>query len=735
MTLYLQQNKKGRSRKIPLLLSLLLVSTAITSVQGKDGELRGSLNQRSSYHAPNTVGWDEAVKDPPEALSEKIQIEEYIDEPNVEVLPASKVFVSPLSGGMAVKNPSEKIHDEEYIEEPNVEVSPAKAFAAPTSDVIKKFMAEHNLKEGEDLPMQQITSSNTFQADGKMFSLNDLMPVDVFTADATYWEDGEPMTLPAASTFVKENGDDTVVVTKGGSKDGMRSIDIVHSDGSVTYMEEVSDGVVATVLPETRDRDSLQKFVMGHMDVDDDGEIEDDGDDDHDAEGGHEWRKLSKEYDFTVEHKGENGRMLQAGCSAFRIIDVAIAYESSFCSAMGGSENANAAVQQIVSRASVVYQRNLCTKIQISHMEGFCTAASDPYREGVMLNNSGCSGGGLLGFFSNFWSVRRESIRRDAAHLFSGTGLECANDRCVIGCASARSLCQSSRSYGVNFITFNRDGQMQSNLFAHELGHNAGSTHDPTTSSFEFIMEPTINGGANGFSQPSRNSISSFLDSRSCISVEQANPTAPTPPAPAPPAPTLSPPSSAPCGCTSCTASVLTSVINGFRCIDIINFVIATQGMSQLGACTFASDQFSSICGQECDPNQCGSGDASGGRGTIRSRFDSTCMDVNVANSNVRASDCNGGTDQDWIYDASTQRIMTAFNSDYCLDWNIADNNLYVFPCHSGRNQKWTWDGSRIKSLLNQNACIDLNVGSTHFSLNSCHSGFDQQFAVPVQFF
>lgn len=381
---------------------------------------------------------------------------------------------------MAVKNPtdalSEKVHSDEFIEEPVMESS-AKTFAAPPADIMKHFMVGHNLKEDEDLPLQQITSSNTFEADGRVHSLENLVPVDVFTADATYLHNGEVSTLPEPSTFMKVEGDDTLLVTMGGPKTQMRTIDIVHGDGSVTYMEEVSDGVVATVLPEARDKESLRKFVMAHIEADDDGEVEGDDDDDtaDDIDSDGFWRKLSELDSLVEDTNGNEIRRVQSGCSAFRIIEVAIAYESTFCSAMGGSGNADAVVQQIVSRASSLYERNLCAKIQISHMEGFCSTSSDPYRAGVMLNDSGCNGGGLLEFFDDYWSRNRGSVRRDAAHLFSGTGLECdRNGSCVIGCARSPSLCNSARSYAVNYIAFSRDSQLQSNLFAHELGHNAG---------------------------------------------------------------------------------------------------------------------------------------------------------------------------------------------------------------------------------------------------------------------
>lgn len=267
----------------------------------------------------------------------------------------------------------------------------------------------------------------------------------------------------------------------------------------------------------------------------------------------------------------------------------------------------------------------------------------------------------------------------------------------------------------------------------------AGSSHDSTTSRFEYIMEPRINSGADGFSSTSRNSITRYLDRSSCISVEPSGPTGPTPTPPAPAPPSPSPPSSAPCGCFSCTSDVLISDADGFRCIDRINWIILTQGMTQFEACALVSGEFPSVCGSGCDPNQCGDGTGDSGSGgvtgTIQSQYDSTCMDVNVNTGGVHTSTCHGRTDQDWVYDANTQRIMSAYSTDYCLDWNLSNNDLVVFPCHSGTNQKWIWDGNRIKSVRNQNACIDLNLRTTNLYLNNCHGLSDQNFVVPSNFF
>lgn len=134
-------------------------------------------------------------------------------------------------------------------------------------------------------------------------------------------------------------------------------------------------------------------------------------------------------------------------------------------------------------------------------------------------------------------------MQRDSVQLFSGTGLECDNDGCVIGCAYTRATCLSTFSaYGVNWVGYTSNAVAQSQLVSHELGHNVGANHD--SGSRDFIMFP-VNGANERFF--SSQSIASFTVSRNenCLDLVGANtPTpAPTPSPTPPPGPTNPPPS------------------------------------------------------------------------------------------------------------------------------------------------------------------------------------------------
>ena len=330
-------------------------------------------------------------------------------------------------------------------------------FAFPSAEIIDTFMARHHMKKGASMPLQKISKQNTIKVKGTEHSLDNLIPLNVFSSDATYMFNGRKQkSLPAVSNYIKVDGDSTMVVTKGPGGN-VQMVDITYADGSHEYLEEISNGILAMILPEARDKVALQQFIFAEPKVLGENRRLNPG------------RKLMKEYDSSVDE-----RQLQSGCTSLKVIEIAIAYESSFCARKGGETNAANAVQQIVAIASNLYQNNFCCKIQISYMEGFCNPTIDPYKASVILNKSGCSGNGLLTFFSSFWSKNRRSVKRDSAHLFSGTGLECSNNGCVIGCGYIKAICDSVYGYAVNYITFTSDVQMQTILFAHELGHNAG---------------------------------------------------------------------------------------------------------------------------------------------------------------------------------------------------------------------------------------------------------------------
>lgn len=147
-------------------------------------------------------------------------------------------------------------------------------------------------------------------------------------------------------------------------------------------------------------------------------------------------------------------------CSIFEV-----EYDSTFCKDFGYNKaTADTAVQYIVALSSIHYQKpGLCTKIRISHLEGFCDPNNDDYTNVVDSSDVGCYSNAPLDTvypaFKNFWSTNRASNLGATAHLFYGK--DAGPTGSTIGCAGISVLCKSS-AYGVNEMTFSNNWAMRS---------------------------------------------------------------------------------------------------------------------------------------------------------------------------------------------------------------------------------------------------------------------------------
>jgi hypothetical protein len=338
---------------------------------------------------------------------------------------------------------------------------------------IRKFKFHHNLKQDISLNLARIENDNTVTLrDGRMYGLGDLEGVNVYAPNAQYILDGETIALPSAMesrTFMGKVGGETIMITKGKSGE-ILTMDIFGLDGSDEYMATVKPGLLATITPDNVDEESLRKFTMDDMVFV--GSEED---------GKEPYERALKGAQLQEPHlrsrRGSNssgGRSLQLNeCSTVYTIQVAAAFDSTFCAKQGGASSTRQEIERIVARASAMYQlQGACTKLQISHLEGFCEENDDPYRAGVNLNHIGCGGDGLLDFFAAYWKDNRGSVSRDAAHLFYARDLAGSS----IGCAYVNALCSKNSGYGVNEMEFSTDEQRRAIVFAHELGHNIGTS-------------------------------------------------------------------------------------------------------------------------------------------------------------------------------------------------------------------------------------------------------------------
>lgn len=346
----------------------------------------------------------------------------------------------------------------------------------------EEFRNKHDLKKDSMIHVQKISSENSIFVNRKEYFLNDVQPFQVFTSDAQYIYEGNEEPLPQTSIYIQENDKESMLLSK--SRDGnIKSITIFDkTNGSSIDFKPISPTAptyLAKVLPEDTDTNTLsQKFTLPEV-----------------RESSKPNRNLN--IDHVRTRTRNDGQQIECRCT--REIQMAIAYDSSFCSQMRGKENAIDEVAQIISNVSQKYQQfGVCTRVTINYVEGFCQRWLDPYYSFIKSNKSGCDGHGLLDNFQEYWEKNRNSIHRDTAHLFSGTGLECDdNGGCVVGCAYMEAMC-SQEAYGVNYATFSGNSNMRAVLIAHEIGHNYGAEH--FESNKDFIMYPAVNDAPSGFS-------------------------------------------------------------------------------------------------------------------------------------------------------------------------------------------------------------------------------------------
>jgi hypothetical protein len=359
----------------------------------------------------------------------------------------------------------------------------ASAHATDENDLdsdIRSFKLKHHLKPDAILTLVLIEKDHTVTLpDGLVYGFGDLEPVEVYASDAYYMLDGELIPLPSvleSRTWIsKVNGGDTVMMTKDAIGE-INTVDIFGANGSNEYMAAVRPGLLATIKPDDLDPESLKKATMSDVSFSED---EDEPYERALLEGAsiqdrkNLWTYEKRSVARAEEDVGRGGRFLQSSdCSSLHVIEVAIAFDSTFCVSHDGGRASRQEIERIVARSSLLYgQQGVCAKLVISHLEGFCTDSEDPYRAGVDLNDIGCQSDGLLNVLRDFWNANRESVRRDAAHLFYARDLAGSS----IGCASTRTLCSSRDAYGANEMGFSSDEQRRAILFAHELGHNVGA--------------------------------------------------------------------------------------------------------------------------------------------------------------------------------------------------------------------------------------------------------------------
>lgn len=371
------------------------------------------------------------------------------------------------------------------------------------------FQEDYNLKKDARLPIQEISTTNTITYKNKIFSLEGTVSIDIFTAGATYMHDGVEKEVPRhmMSVSEKRSKDEVMKVYKNLSGDVDYITIMQRISGTVVEFKAMHPNVFVTIEQDDYDYDGIDaKYSFAEMENQD-----------------HRYRANSSSQDIGPAPQ------MAAACSKFRQIDLAIAYESSFCSQNGGtSGSSDLVVRNVVSEASSMYEQDdLCIVIKIVHLEGYCNPNSDPYVDIVNLNQSGCSNEGILDGFQDLWIATRRGIARDVAHLFSGTPLECSNGNCKIGCAYEGGICTTDLGefdigFAAHYLTFTQSANLRATAVAHELGHNCGATHISGNDVANHIMVADFQGNS-VFHERTIKMMKDVLDEKNCVGTADLN--------------------------------------------------------------------------------------------------------------------------------------------------------------------------------------------------------------------
>jgi hypothetical protein len=240
-----------------------------------------------------------------------------------------------------------------------------------SEEVLVDFRQSQGIKPDYQLPIQTISEDNTVTLpDGTVVSLSDMKPRSYFTSSAECFENDRRTRCPQPTVSVKTDAENGLKVIAANNEHGelLNILVIDETSGMQVSLEAIAPGYVTYIPVDAYDPDYYNQFIL-----------EDPvGANDVDEESIRRRRVLKREH--TDEPKT---RQLQADCTQLRVIETAIAVESSYCEKIGGSNSVDASVNNIMARVAAAYEQpGLCFTATISHFEKYCNPATDPYKEG-----------------------------------------------------------------------------------------------------------------------------------------------------------------------------------------------------------------------------------------------------------------------------------------------------------------------------------------------------------------
>jgi Metallo-peptidase family M12 len=343
--------------------------------------------------------------------------------------------------------------------------------------------------------MQEVDGS-TVNVGGTQISLSEslLTPVDIFAQGAQVFVDGIEIALQPS--VWKSTSDSSVTIVKGAngkllsaSKRGPgygrgNKLDVLPVDGNF-FM--------------TVDEDDLSEEALGHF-TSVEALVED---------------VRSRSLRLESEPMKQLSPTFQAhphgrSLTLFDIVELDLVIDSSFCTANGGSTDAQAKATSIVVEASTVHYEPFGVKLKIKKMVVHCNDATDPIKS-LIASSTTCVE--LLAKFRTHVASASSSFAGDLVHLFHGFDYPDS----IIGCAYINALCwKSGYKTGVNQMTWSGTLASQGRLLAHEIGHNLNAGHVTDAS----LMKASICSSCT-FSSASKTTIMGAIDAASTLCIHQ----------------------------------------------------------------------------------------------------------------------------------------------------------------------------------------------------------------------
>ncbi len=172
-----------------------------------------------------------------------------------------------------------------------------------------------------------------------------------------------------------------------------------------------------------------------------------------------------------------NGAAAAAGGGPI-FAEIALDLDFAYYQAFG--EDASAAglrAAAVISVLNIQYEMEVGIKHVITTIVVRTSQGSDPYTTDDPFE--------LLDQFTDEWNDNNDAIRRDVAHLFTGR-----NTGNIIGVAWIGGICQDFSGLGYSFAQLYSTFGCQTDLSAHELGHNWSAFHCDCPDN---TMNPVIN--------------------------------------------------------------------------------------------------------------------------------------------------------------------------------------------------------------------------------------------------